>query len=642
MPFPTTPILDTFTRSDAATLGSAWTDLVITANTGGFGITSNAATHVTGSPGSYWNGSTFGADCEVYATVFGLGGSAFSERMLYARITSPNTGSTSGYAVGFEVNGGLVYLYRITSSGYVDIGTPTTSTLVAGNVIGLSVIGTTVTAYINGTAVNTVTDSTYGAAGFIGIGGFQVSPATSLRNFGGGTVSGGGSIVALVATALARSRSSDQVQIARRCIVTERTGGRSSTNARVARRLIATERTGGRSTTPMQVSRQVAATGRAASRSQALVSFGAALVQLIATGRSSSIAQTAFLVNRVMVANARGQATGRAASSTARLLTAQSQKQVRGQVRIVRVVDLRVLDRSNTTSQSRIDIATLLLLVATAIARSRSTVQAQVQRTLSGTGYARAAAQSAATLARALGAQSSVRSTGMSGTGVARALSATGRIAPTGQSSPTVARVLMAQVRSRGATQALVLRAVGLQATGRSSAVGTSTLSLSALLALVATGIVRSRSVLQLSAARALTATDQGRAIGQSAPIVNRALVAANVATMRASANLVRAILFVAMSRTSNRPLAYLAVARALAGQAYGQAKSASYFQATQPFIALRGTLVAIHLSGVLVATRPVGVVTTGHLLGTLAFPVQQVGTIVIGARAQGKINGTS
>src|SRR4029077_2131878 len=111
---------------------------------------------------------------------------------LYARVQNPGTSNVSGYV--FMVQGATI--------GFIQSLTNDAATTLVGNFsipanttkIGLSVIGNTLTAwgYTNGVwaVINTRTDSTYSAAGYIGV---------SLANSGGDTFDdfGGGTFVVL-------------------------------------------------------------------------------------------------------------------------------------------------------------------------------------------------------------------------------------------------------------------------------------------------------------------------------------------------------------------------------------------------------------------------------------------------------------
>ncbi len=185
MAFPTTSVLDTFTRADG-TVGANYTD-----DTGGttdiMNIVSNQA---TSSPGNYksalWT-SPFAADQEVFVTWTTVAGAFDGGPQVYLRW---NTASRNGYI--FNVNNNTTPFVCSISS--VAGGTPTqlgatfNQTFADGDKIGASVIGNTISAYIfTGGAwslLTTRTDSTYTGSGKIGF--YSDYFGRTFDDFGGG------------------------------------------------------------------------------------------------------------------------------------------------------------------------------------------------------------------------------------------------------------------------------------------------------------------------------------------------------------------------------------------------------------------------------------------------------------------------
>lgn len=183
MAFPVNGVLDNFDRANAGPPPSAsWTGPMDPADTFGlFVVTNQCKANGGGWGGAYWNGATFGTNTEVYCTV-----RSNHEFFLYARIASPGgAGAMDGYAVDFAFAGDVIKVYRIDNAVYTQLGTTISQTLAVGDQIGFSVIGSTITVYVNGTSVGTRSDSTYSAAGYIGA---DVEPSGILDDFGGGTL----------------------------------------------------------------------------------------------------------------------------------------------------------------------------------------------------------------------------------------------------------------------------------------------------------------------------------------------------------------------------------------------------------------------------------------------------------------------
>jgi hypothetical protein len=205
MAFPTTSVLDTGDRANEGPPPSASWEYNYgnpgAADDDGLKIVSNqiASNGTAGNyANSYWT-TSYGPDCEVYATVSTLPETG-EELGLEARITSPSTGggvnaTTDSYQVGWIQQGSNnLYISRLDNSVYTQLGAiQSVTNLSAGNKFGFELIGSTLQAYRhNGSSWaawgTSRTDSTYSAAGKIGL--TLQGTTVRLDDFGGGTISG--------------------------------------------------------------------------------------------------------------------------------------------------------------------------------------------------------------------------------------------------------------------------------------------------------------------------------------------------------------------------------------------------------------------------------------------------------------------
>ena len=129
-----------------------------TVGSGAFAVNANAVSTnnnlVVSS--AWWNASSFTNDQYAQATVLSLAGDGGGPAVRLS--------GTSGYMAYFNVSG-LYLIDVVTTSILATYAAPT-----VGQVVGISAVGTTITAYVNGVAVGHVTSSTYasGAAGLAG------------------------------------------------------------------------------------------------------------------------------------------------------------------------------------------------------------------------------------------------------------------------------------------------------------------------------------------------------------------------------------------------------------------------------------------------------------------------------------------
>lgn len=194
MAFPTTGILDTFSRANGS-LGANWG----TPSLFGFAsctIFSNAVVTTNGTDGyAHWLQGTY-LNCESWATFT-------SDTFVYvsSRISSPNTANVDGYFYRAQQATNSVDLYRVIDNSATALETGVAVTFTTPATIGLSTrnigINIVLDCYFNGTLVHTETDAnainafpTLAAAGFIGLGlvGAGDSLTRSIDTFGGGEI----------------------------------------------------------------------------------------------------------------------------------------------------------------------------------------------------------------------------------------------------------------------------------------------------------------------------------------------------------------------------------------------------------------------------------------------------------------------
>jgi hypothetical protein len=187
MPFPTTPVLDTF-----ASL-AGWT-FPAYPGVGSFTNPGGQASGAAGLPGyadGYWNAGTFVADQEAFATIPVRGSLTLD---LYLRIASPNTAGMDTYDL--NVNGSTWGWYRTVDAAATAVGASFTQTISDGDSIGARTLGSGATVTLEAwykpaagawTLIGTRTDSDPARlvnVGYIGLA--LQSDVIRADNFGGG------------------------------------------------------------------------------------------------------------------------------------------------------------------------------------------------------------------------------------------------------------------------------------------------------------------------------------------------------------------------------------------------------------------------------------------------------------------------
>lgn len=194
MGFPSTPTLDTFSRTEgpppSANWGLAsnvygatyddWKSLISQALPNSF-----LQSYVVG----WWSTSTFGPDVEVFCKVVTFSNGVY----LTARGKEYSSGSATAdnymgyFSAGTTDNIGI---YKITNTSAALIGALGSHTIANGDLIGMQIIGSTITLWHNSGAgweqILERSDSDFSGAGYIGVETDGV--ATIIDDFGGGTI----------------------------------------------------------------------------------------------------------------------------------------------------------------------------------------------------------------------------------------------------------------------------------------------------------------------------------------------------------------------------------------------------------------------------------------------------------------------
>jgi len=174
--FPFTSVLDTFTRSDAQTLGSSWG---VVAGYSPLLGDSNVAAYNT-YPAFQYYATEYAATQEAFATVRTTLATADDIIFLGLRLTTP-TGTPDGYRVEFRQGGGDIDAYLVRESTSAEDATALDLGITAftvGDKIGASINGSTVRAYYYDSTATTPTWTEVGSwtsadrivSGYIGMG----------------------------------------------------------------------------------------------------------------------------------------------------------------------------------------------------------------------------------------------------------------------------------------------------------------------------------------------------------------------------------------------------------------------------------------------------------------------------------------
>ena len=138
---PRDPVLDNFNRANGP-IGPNWGQIF-----GGFvdfAISGSEALDPSASSFAwdFWAALQFGPDSEAYATITTPGTDAIR---ICARMTNPTTSQRSGYCV--QATGNTWSIRRIDNGTATQLGAVATQTVAAGSRFGITVVGTTITAW---------------------------------------------------------------------------------------------------------------------------------------------------------------------------------------------------------------------------------------------------------------------------------------------------------------------------------------------------------------------------------------------------------------------------------------------------------------------------------------------------------------
>lgn len=197
MPFPTTPILDTFTGADENPITTNWT-CPLWSTDGNLRRLSNALTKPGASFDSgYYDLATFGPNCEIWGTLVTKTTTDLDYIRLCARMTDAGTATPDGYSLHVETRAAgndKWTITRIDNGGPVPIGVSPEQEVANGDGIGLSIIGDQLEAWHRASGIwsllFTRTDSTYSTAGYLGVDMKGGAGTIVFDDFGGGTIGG--------------------------------------------------------------------------------------------------------------------------------------------------------------------------------------------------------------------------------------------------------------------------------------------------------------------------------------------------------------------------------------------------------------------------------------------------------------------
>ena len=169
-------ILDTFNRANENPLSLAgrWGNGILGNSERSLRVVSNqCGSDRTGTASAWWT-TQLGADSEAYATVATLPGNGNGVR-LYARLQTPGSSAVDGYMLLYNQLSGTdqVQVYRLTNGALTQLASVNRE-VAAGDRLLLRAKGSALEAWIRvgstWTRLSRVTDSTYGAAGYAGLG----------------------------------------------------------------------------------------------------------------------------------------------------------------------------------------------------------------------------------------------------------------------------------------------------------------------------------------------------------------------------------------------------------------------------------------------------------------------------------------
>jgi hypothetical protein len=191
--FPTTGPLDNFERANENPIAVNWSGPIRVGDAQMQLLSAQMKGSAVGDNSSYWDLQTFGPDAEAWITIVTKPATG-DFIQLFLRTVDPGLGTMDGYSCLVNVAAGTdtVEFYRYDNGAFIGIGTNLPVEFDAGNAFGIQMIGSDLRAFRYDGAwaeVNSVVDTTYAAAGYIGVRAFEnVSNLVVTNDFGGGTV----------------------------------------------------------------------------------------------------------------------------------------------------------------------------------------------------------------------------------------------------------------------------------------------------------------------------------------------------------------------------------------------------------------------------------------------------------------------
>lgn len=188
MSFPTTSVLDDFNRANQGPPPSgSWIDM--SGAPGGLEVVGNQCSGEVGSVSvGLWDDSAIGPDCEVFCTIAVKHNG--EEIGLYARLTTASVTTVDGYSLAYNMESGTdtLRVFRVDNGVGTQLGATINQEVGAGDRIGLSIVGSTLTIYHDSgsgfTSLGTRSDGTYTATGRIGA--YIWNTTARIDDFGGG------------------------------------------------------------------------------------------------------------------------------------------------------------------------------------------------------------------------------------------------------------------------------------------------------------------------------------------------------------------------------------------------------------------------------------------------------------------------
>jgi hypothetical protein len=187
MPFPSSPVLDTFTDPSAprnlSAYSSVWSGPALSSDAGINKTTVSGG--AGGTQGSAYRNDISLANCEVFATIT-VKPDVGSASELIARVTNPGASLDCFALVAFNNAGtDTIEVYDFSAGVGSSLALVQTAEFSVGDQFGMSVIGNTITLYKNGAQIGSpVTSALHPGAGSIGI---RLGDANAtVDDFGGG------------------------------------------------------------------------------------------------------------------------------------------------------------------------------------------------------------------------------------------------------------------------------------------------------------------------------------------------------------------------------------------------------------------------------------------------------------------------